>query len=132
MKKIKELVRPLALIGDQSRTCSWIKLNTTFLKMLPTDPGLYLLCFKSTLKCFKETGNSHSTDAQTDVLQRGIHSSLKSHLGIEVPKNYHLQNLPTTDSHSGCYHLGVPVHPEVIGAHKALASFPISYLMATS
>lgn len=44
MKKIKELVRPLALIGDQSRTHTWIKL-ITFLRMLPTDPGLYLLCF---------------------------------------------------------------------------------------
>lgn len=30
MKKIKELVRPLALIGDQSRTHTWIKLTTFF------------------------------------------------------------------------------------------------------
>lgn len=42
MKKIKKLVRPLALIGDQSRTDTWIKL-TTFLRMLPTNPGLALL-----------------------------------------------------------------------------------------
>lgn len=41
MKKINKQVRPLALIGDQSRTWTQIKLNTTFLRMLPTDPGLF-------------------------------------------------------------------------------------------
>lgn len=85
-------------------------------------------CFK----CFTEIGNSYGTDAQTDILQRRIYYSQKSHIGIEITKNYHLQNLLPTDFDGGCYHLGVPLHPEVIGAHEALASLPISYLMATS
>lgn len=40
-EKINKLARPLALIGHQSRTRTQIKLNTTFLRILPTDPGLF-------------------------------------------------------------------------------------------
>lgn len=98
--------------------------------MLPTDPGLYSLCFWSTFKCFEEVGNTQGTDAQTDILQRRIYSSQKSHSRVEVKRNYYLWNLLPIVSHGGSYHPGVPVHPDVIGAHQALlhSPFPILWL----